>query len=61
MRLQRFDPYDVVAEAGLSKALTLFASVATEWSGLVRDYRDAPPEEEEGDSSVDGNHFGFRV
>ena len=61
VRLQRFDPYDVIVEAGLSKALTLFATVATEWSRLVRDYRDAPPEEEDGNPPVDGNHFGFRV
>ena len=60
VRLQRFDLYDVLMEVGPSKALTLFATVATEWSNLVRDYRDAPSEAEE-NSSVDGNLFGVRV
>lgn len=60
VRLQRFDLYDVLMEAGPLKALTLFASVATEWSKLVRDYRDAPVEEEENASS-DGNLLGVRV
>ena len=60
VRLQRFDPYDVLMEVGPSKALRLFASVATEWSKLVRDYRDAPPEEEE-KTSLHGNLSGFRV
>ena len=60
VRLQRFDPYDVLMEVGAMKALTLFASVATEWSKLVRDYRDAPHEEEK-DFSQGGNLSGFRV
>lgn len=60
VRLQRFDLYDVLMEVGVMKALTLFASVATEWSKLVRDYRDAPVEEEE-NSSSDGNLLGVRV
>ena len=60
VRLQRFDLYDVLAEVGPLKALRLFASVAVEWSKLVRDYRDAPHEEEE-NSSQDGNLLGVRV
>lgn len=60
VRLQRFDPYDVIAEAGASKALMLFANVAAAWAKLVSDYRDAP-REEENQSSQDGNLLGFRV
>ena len=63
-RLQRFDLYDVLMEAGPSKALTLFATVATEWSKLVRDYRDAPQESaaEETDFVIgQSNFFGFQV
>jgi len=60
VRLQRFDLYDVLMEAGPFKALTLFASVANGWAKLVRDYRDAPPGEEEKFSN-DGNHFDVRV
>ena len=60
VRLQRFDPYDVIAEEGVSKALTLFANVATAWAKLVGDYRDTPREEEK-DSSGDGNLLGVRV
>ena len=60
VRLQRFDPYDVLMEAGPFKALTLFASVAVEWAKLVCDYRDAPVKDEE-NSSDDGNLLGVRV
>jgi len=60
VRLQRFDLYDVLMEAGPLRALTLFASVAVEWAKLVCDYRDAPHEEEE-NSSQDGNLLGVRV
>lgn len=60
VRLQRFDLYDVLMEVGPLKALTLFASVAVEWAKLVRDYRDAPHEEEKS-SSQDSNLFGVRV
>jgi len=60
VRLQRFDSYDAIAEAGALKALILFASVAAAWAKLVSDYRDAP-REEENQSSQDGNLLGFRV
>ena len=60
VRLQRFDLYDVLLEVGVSKALTLFASVATQWAALVRDYRDAPHGEED-NYPDDGNLLGVRV
>ncbi len=60
VRLQRFDPYDVLSEVGLSRALRLFADVATAWARIVRDYREEPPQKE-ADSSPDGNLLGVRV
>ena len=60
VRLQRFDPYDVIAAAGASKVLVLFANVAAAWSALVCDYRDAP-REGTGNSSDEGNLLGVRV
>ena len=60
VRLQRFDPYDAIAQAGASKALMLFANVAAAWAKLVSDYRDAPHEDET-NSAKDGNLLGVRV
>ncbi len=60
VRLQRFDPYDVMATAGASKALILFANVASAWTKLVSDYRAAPRAEED-NSAKDGNLLGVRV
>lgn len=60
IRLQRFDPSDVIAEAGTSKALILFANVAAAWAKLVSDYRDVPREDET-KTSNDGNLLGVRV
>ncbi len=44
VRLQRFDPYIAVSEAGPRQTLLAFATVATAWSGIVHDFRDAPKE-----------------
>ena len=60
VRLQRFDPYEVLSEVGLSRALRLFADVATAWARIVRDYREEPPQKE-ADPSPDGNLLGVRV
>ena len=60
VRLQRFDPYEVLSEVGLSRALRLFADVATAWARIVRDYREEPPQKE-ADPAPDGNLLGVRV
>ena len=60
VRLQRFDQYDVLSEVGISRALRLFADVATAWARIVRDYREEPPQKE-ADPAPDGNLLGVRV
>ena len=45
VRLQRFDAYDALAEAGPAKALLAFAQAAADWTAVVRDFRAAPPDD----------------
>lgn len=62
VRLQRFDAYDAVSEAGPRRALIAFASVASAWRGIVSDFRDAPDESKKEAPPQDlSNLSGFRV
>ena len=64
VRLQRHDPFDVLAEKGPANVLMDFANVAETWAGIVSDYRDAPQESaaEEPDFVIgQSNFFGFQV
>ena len=52
VRLQRFDAYEALAEAGPGKALLAFATVAGAWADVVRDFRAAPEESDEAEDKA---------
>ena len=60
VRLQRYDTYAALVEAGPDKAFLAFADVAAAWAQIVRDYRDAPEEKAEEPQDL-SNLSGFRV
>lgn len=62
VRLQRFDAFDALAEAGPGKAFVAFLDVAAAWAAVIRDFRDAPDEPPAAEGADDaGNLPGFRV
>ena len=61
VRIQRFDTYDALKDVGPYQALIAFATVATAWAGIVRDFRDAPAAKNESEEQDFSNLSGFRV
>ena len=59
VRLQRFDTLDALEEIGPDKAFAAFADVAATWAKAIREFRDAPENDENAGDS--GNFSGFRV